>query len=103
MMVQNLREQKLVVLSSRISMGWGENRDIWKTMGVPYSAKHQYVRQHPPQSSKALKVMQRSQVCQSQAQALSWNLPLWGMWEDGWDVTFTTCTDLRRNHRAINK
>lgn len=53
-MVQNLREQKPVVLSSRIIMRWRENRDIWKTMGVPYSAKHHYMHQHLPQSSKAL-------------------------------------------------
>lgn len=58
-MVQNLREQKLVVLSSRMSMSLRENRDIWKIMGVPYSAKHQYVHQHLPQSSKALEVTQR--------------------------------------------
>lgn len=60
-MVQNLREQKLVILSSRMSMR-RENRDIWKTMGVPYSARHQDVHQHLPQSSKALEVTQRSQA-----------------------------------------
>ena len=55
--VRNLREQNQVVLSSRISVGQRENSDIWKTTGVPYSAKHQYVRQHLPQRSKALEVM----------------------------------------------
>lgn len=58
LLVRNPREQKQVVLSSRTSVGWRENSDIWKTTGVPDSAKHQYVHQHLPQCGKALKVVQ---------------------------------------------
>lgn len=59
LLVRNPREQNQVVLSSRTSVGWRENSDIWKTTGVPDSAKHQYVHQHLPQCGKALKVVQR--------------------------------------------
>lgn len=92
-MVQNLREQKLIVLPSRISTRWRVNRDIWKTMGVPYSAKYRMC------ISIYLKALGVMQVCQSQAQALSWNLPRWGVGR------WMGCNihHLRRNHRAINK
>lgn len=102
--VRSLREQNQVVLSNRISMGWRENSDIWKTTGVPYSAKHQYVRQHLPQCSKALEVTQRrprfvkARPRHGAGTRCSWERGKM----DGLQCS-PPARDLRRNHRAINR